>query len=266
MKRYLLIDCNNFFVSCERVFNPTLRNRPVVVLSSNDGCVIARSNEAKALGIKMGEPFFECRDLIEKHNVIYYSANFALYSDLSSRVMQILLQYAQDLEIYSIDEAFMHIDEHTDNARFNDTYYTQYATFLVKKIKQCTGLPISIGIGPTKTLAKLASSIAKKNPTYSGVFDITPYGQQEIDTLLATIEVTEIWGIGRRYGRFLTERGIKTVKAFKYADERWVRKHMTVVGLKTLWEINGKPCLSIGQISSDNEATQSITVSRFFSI
>lgn len=263
MQRYLLVDCNNFFVSCERVFNPILRNKPVVVLSSNDGCVIARSNEAKALGIKMGVPFFQCKDIIKQHNVFYYSANFALYSDMSNRVMQTLIEHCIDIEVYSIDEAFLHIQEHTDHKNFNDVYYREFAEFLIKKVKQCTGLPISIGIGATKTLAKLANGIAKKDKSLKGVFDFSVYTEEYIDETLEQIEVSEIWGVGHRYARILQGQGIKTVKAFKYANEKIIRKLMTVVGLKTLWEIQGKSCLPISQVTADKKT---IMVSRSFGI
>lgn len=263
MKRYLLVDCNNFFVSCERVFNPAIRNKPVVVLSSNDGCVIARSNEAKALGIKMGEPFFQCKDIIKQYNVYYYSANFALYSDMSNRVMQTLMMYCTDIEVYSIDEAFIHIHEHTDHKAFNDVYYREFADFLVKKVKQCTGLPISIGIGSTKTLAKLANGIAKKQGAYNGVFDFSAYTDYQVDEILEQIEISEIWGVGHRYAKMLQGYGIKTVKAFKYTHEKTIRKMMTVVGLKTLWEILGKSCLPLSQVIADK---QTIMVSRSFGI
>ncbi|HVX00653.1 MAG TPA: type VI secretion protein ImpB, partial [Candidatus Babeliaceae bacterium] len=174
MNRFFLVDCNNFFVSCERLFNPKLNNKPVVVLSSNDSCVIARSNEAKTLGIAMGAPAFECIEIFKKHNVITYSANFGLYCDMSSRVMKTLADYATDIEVYSIDEAFLFVAKPIEPATYLSEGY-----FIKKKVAQATGIPVSIGIGPTKTLAKIATRLAKKSPSYKGVFDITNH--PEID-------------------------------------------------------------------------------------
>lgn len=258
MKRFLLIDCNNFFVSCERLFNPKLRNKPVVVLSSNDGCIIARSNEAKALGIPMGAPLFQWQAVIKKHNVIVYSSNFALYGDISARVMKTIAQYATHLEIYSIDEAFLFIPEVTQSEALNNFYYTEYGLFLRKKILQHTGIPVSIGIGPTKTLAKIANKIVKKNSDYNGVFDITNKNTHDI---LHSLDVRDIWGIGSRYAKLLRSYGIHTARDFIQADGAWIKKKLTVVGHKTFLELRGISCLSLEEISDDKK---SITVSRSF--
>lgn len=260
-KRFVLADCNNFYVSCERVFDPTLQNKPVVVLGSNDACIIARSNEAKALGIPMGAPTFEWQEVFKKHKVIVYSANFALYGDMSDRVMQTLTSYAADIEIYSVDEAFLFVPSHLPAlgiSKVDPQYYLNYAYFIKNKVKQDTGIPVSIGIGPTKTLAKIANRLAKKNPHYRGAFDITD--QPAIDTLLASVAIGDVWGIGYRYAKFLQAHKIVNARDFKYADEQWVRKHLTIVGLKTLLELRGQSCSSL----EDPKPKQSIGVSRSF--
>ena len=196
-KRVVLVDCNNFFVSCERMFNPALIGKPVVVLSSNDGCVIARSNEAKALNIPMGAPAFEYVNLFKKHDVQIFSSNFSLYGDMSARVMQVLAQEASEIEVYSVDEAFLHL---VDYGHEQDAlYFAARAQLMIRKVKQYTGIPISVGIGPTKTLAKIANKIAKKNPLYRGSFDITDH--PDIDALLEKFPVADVWGVGRRYAR-----------------------------------------------------------------
>lgn len=261
-KRVVLVDCNNFFVSCERIFNPKLIGKPVVVLSSNDACIIARSNEAKKLGIKMGEPLFKARDTIKKHNVIVYSSNFPLYADISSRVMQTVTHYSTDIEIYSVDESFLYFPNYIGDFKSpNDerVYYTFYAQMVRKKVKQEVGIPVSIGMGPTKTLAKIANYLAKKNPEYNGVCDFTDHPQ--LDEILKKIEVADIWGVGYRYTQLLQRQGIYTAYDLKNSDEKWVRKNMTVNGLRTVLELRGTPCISL-QDAPDPK--QSITVSRMF--
>ena len=224
--------------------------------------MIARSNEVKALGIAMGAPAFECAALFKKHNVVVYSANFALYGDMSNRVMQMLTEYATDIEIYSVDEAFLFVPPYNQLFSFcgsEDDYYRCYAQYMRTKIKQYTGIPVSIGIGPTKTLAKVANKLAKKKPEYNGVFDITHH--PDIDSILAAFEIGDIWGIGHRYAAFLQRHNINNARAFKYANETWVRKNMTIVGLKTLLELRGTACLSLVEYP---ESKQTITVSRSF--
>lgn len=262
MKRIALVDCNNFFVSCERVFNPKLIGKPVVVLSSNDACIIARSPEAKQLGIKMGEPFFKCKDLIKRHNVFTLSSNFSLYADMSSRIMQTLAAYAADLEIYSIDEAFLHIPHIPcthESAEQQTAYYTNWARMLRAIVLRTTGIPISIGIGTTKTLAKIANNRAKKISDYAGVFDISQH--PDIDELLRTTPVSDIWGIGYRFSKFLDKYRIKNAYQFSQCNEQWVRKHMTIQGLKTMLELRGVPCLTLDETPDEKK---SITVSRMF--
>lgn len=262
MKRVILVDCNNFFVSCERIFNPKLLNKPVVVLSSNDACIIARSNEAKKLGIKMGEPLFKARDTIKKHNVIVHSSNFPLYADISSRVMQTLAHYSTDIEVYSVDESFLYFPNYIGTFKSIEdecAYYKLYAHMVRKKVKQEVGIPVSIGMGPTKTLAKVANHIAKKNPEYNGVCDLADHPQ--LDEILKKFDVADIWGVGYRYTKFLQRYGINSAYDFKNCDEKWVRKNMTVNGLRTLLELRGTPCISL-QYAPDPK--QSITVSRLF--
>ena len=229
-----LADCNNFYASCERVFNPGLKNKPVVVLSNNDGCVIARSNEAKALGIKMGEPVFKARNIIEKNNVYVFSTNFALYGDMSSRVMSLLNHMSPEIEIYSIDEAFMNFDGIKDHLKL--------ASKMRRTIKKHTGIPISIGIAKTKTLAKIANHVAKRY-TKEGVYVLT--GSDKILKILEYLPVSKIWGIGPRYSRMLNSEGIKTAYDFTQLNEEWVLKKMTIMGLRLQNELKEKSCFSI---------------------
>lgn len=258
MNRFFLVDCNNFYVSCERVFDPTLRNKPVVVLGSNDACVIARSNEAKALGIAMGVPAFECVSLFKKHNVIVFSANFALYGDMSNRVMRIMHEYATNIEIYSVDEAFLWIAPYT-GTRKEHQYYCAYGHALRLAVVQNTGIPVSIGIGQTKTLAKVANRLAKKNGVYQGVCDLT--NASYIDEILASIDIEDVWGIGHRYAAKLRDNRIENARDFKYASRAWVQKHLTIMGLKTCLELNGVSCISLQEAP---KSKQSICVSRSF--
>lgn len=258
MHHFALIDCNNFYASCERVFNPQLLSKPIVVLSSNDACIIARSNEAKALGIPMGAAAYEYQHILQKHNVIVFSANFTLYGDMSARVMQTLTSLSTDIEVYSVDEAFLFFAE--NDPRFDpQNYFTQYGQFVRDTVKQHTGIPISVGIGQTKTLAKIANHLAKKRPEYNGVCDIST--NPSIDALLSSIDVSEIWGVGYQYAKKLKRKGINTVRDFKYMDERWVKKNMTISGLQTLLELRGTACL---ELQEQSEPRQSITVSRLF--
>ena len=192
---FALIDCNNFYVSCERVFDPKLKNRPVVVLSNNDGCIIARSNEAKALGIKMGEPAFKIKHIIEQNNITVFSTNFSLYGDFSNRVMSILTSLVSDIEIYSIDEAFL------DFSIWEEKEYHEQAMYIRKIIKQRTGIPVSIGISTTKTLAKVANHVAKKSNQLGGVFILNDRAM--IKKILKQFPVEKVWGIGKRSREFL---------------------------------------------------------------
>ena len=233
---FALVDCNNFFASCETVFNPSLSGKPVVVLSSNDGCIVSRSRRAKALGIPMGAPAFEYKDFIKKHKFYVYSANFALYGDMSDRVMKTLAQFAPDLEIYSIDEAFLSL-------KGIKADLTAYGAKIRQTLKKWTGIPVSVGIGPTKTLAKIANEKAKKDPELSGVLNITDHPQ--IDNLLSTIDVADVWGIGRQYAKFLKSHNIDNALELKNASDGWIKKNLTVAGLRTVWELRGIACIHL---------------------
>ena len=251
---FALLDCNNFYVSCERLFNPRLEGRPVVVLSNNDGCIIARSNEAKALGIKMGEPFFQCRQLIAAHRVEVFSSNYPLYADLSQRVMDIIAQLEPEVEVYSIDEAFIRLPEATPAA------LRENGCRLRATIRRQVGIPVAIGFGPTKTLAKVANRVAKKQPEHGGVF-VLPEPGQERDQILADLGVEDVWGIGYRSTAKLAARGIRTALALSKADDEWLRKRLTVTGLRTAMELRGVSCLPLEQSPSPSK---SIITSRSF--
>ena len=251
---FALADCNSFYASCERVFNPKLENKPVVVLSNNDGCIVARTTEAKALGIKMGEPLFKAKNIIEKHNVKVFSSNYNLYGSMSNRVMKILEQFFPDIEIYSIDEAFMEISS------LKKIYnYSKYATKVRKIILQWTGIPVSIGVGETKTLAKIANHIVKDNPKIKGVFDITKIKNKE--NILKKIKVGKIWGIGNKLSKFLEKNNIQNAYQFLQQDNRWVQKNMSILGLKTKMELNGISCYDL---KNSFKSRKSCCVSRSF--
>lgn len=232
-----LVDCNNFYASCERVFNPRLIGRPIVVLSNNDGCVIARSEEAKALGIAMGTPAFKNEETFKRHGVEVLSSNYALYGDMSSRVMSVMRSQVSGMEIYSIDEAFLVLD---------DAHGEVFARELRARVRQWTGLPVSVGIASTKTLAKLANRVAKKTPELNGAFDLTAAGTP--DEVLARVNCADIWGIGKQLAARLAHGGILTAKDLKLADMAWVRRELGVVGERIARELNGVPCLELDEM------------------
>lgn len=250
---FALVDCNNFYVSCERVFNPALHGRPVVVLSNNDGCFIARSEEAKAIGLAMGAPAFKSRELLKKHKVAVFSANFALYGDMSSRVMATLSELAPDIEIYSIDEAFL------DMSGFKRYDLDHYARSIRKTVRQHTGIPVCIGIAPTKTLAKVANRLAKKNPGFKGVCLLTT--EQEIHAALAITQVEDIWGIGRQWSKFLHAQQLHTALDVARAPASWIRKHLHIIGARVQAELNGNSCMQLEMV---RPAKKSICTSRSF--
>jgi len=251
---YALVDCNNFFVSAERVFNSSLEGKPVIVLSNNDGCAISRSNEAKALGIKMGANFFEIENIVKQHNVQVFSTNFVLYADMSLRVKGLLNIYCPNIEDYSIDESFL--DFNGFDAHYN---LKEYCTNIADTIKQGTGIPVSVGLAPTKTLAKVANKYAKKYPGYKSVCVIDT--EDKRITALKKFEIGDVWGIGRQHTKRLTEMGIKTAFDFTQLHRAWVRKNMTVIGERTWRELLGEPCIQMESVQSDK---QSIMVSRSF--
>lgn len=247
---FALVDCNNFYASCERVFRPKLKHRPVVVLSNNDGCVIARSKEAKILGIPMGAPAFQYAQLFRLHRVEVCSSNYTLYGDMSSRVMQTLSQFSPDLQVYSIDEAFLMLE--SDHAEA-----TSHA--MRKTVLQWTGIPVSVGIAPTKTLAKVANHCAKKDPKHNGVFLMTdPILQEEI---LQKLPVGEVWGIGRQITETLSRNGIRTAWELRNSDDNWIKKRLSVTGLRTVWELRGISCLQLEEVDLPKK---SIICSRSF--
>lgn len=236
---FALVDCNNFYVSCERVFNPYLINQPVVVLSNNDGCIIARSNEAKALNIPMGAPFHIYRDFINAHRVKVYSSNYPLYGDMSNRVMMSLAEFNPNLEVYSIDEAFL---------KFNQTSGTNSrrgALKIKESIFKWTGIPVSIGLGPTKTLAKIANTFAKKN-NHHGVFDLSSKTKQE--ETLKDINIENIWGISKRWGSKLRMIGIGNALQLRDSSPRRIRQYLGVVVERIVYELQGVACLDINEI------------------
>ena len=251
-----LVDGNNFYVSCERVFNPKLENRPVVVLSNNDGCAVARSNEVKALGVRMGTPWFQMKDLAREHGIIALSSNYALYADMSNRMMAVLAQYSPDQEIYSIDECFLGLDG------FGHVDLVEYGNAIRMRVRQWVGIPVCIGIAKTKTLAKLANHSAKKELAGNdGVCDFTRMGAAELSRLFSCINVSEVWGVGRQLTRNLGDMNIHTVEDLRLADVRSLRDRFSVVLERTVAELNGVACIELGH---DMANKQQIMSSRSF--
>ena len=240
-----LVDCNNFYASCERAFNPNWNNRPVVVLSNNDGCVIARSNEAKALGIKMGVPAYQIKNEIERYGIGVFSSNYTLYGDMSNRVMTMLSSYSPNIEVYSIDECFL------DFSGFERYDLKEYGEDIVRAVTKGTGIPVSMGIAPTKTLAKVANKFAKKYKGYKGVC-IIDTEEKRIEALKRT-EIGDVWGIGHRYTKRLALYGVSTAYDFAQMPKAWVRQQMTVVGERTWKELNGEPCIDLELVTPDKK-------------
>ena len=237
-----LVDVNNFYVSCERVFNPKLRQRPVVVLSNNDGCIISRSTEAKSLGIPMGAPWFKVRKFAEQEGVIAYSSNYALYADMSNRVMSILRRFSPAQEVYSIDESFL------DFTAFRRKDLTLYAQQLRQTVLQSTGLPVCVGIAGSKTLAKLANHLAKQNPALEGVCNFNSMTMAAVDDALRDIDVSHVWGIGRNLSGHMHDASIHTAYDLKVSNAAIMRQKFSVIMEKTVRELNGTTCLELEQI------------------
>ena len=250
---YALIDCNNFYASCERLFRPQLNGKAVVVLSNNDGCVIARSNEAKALGIPMGAVYFEYVVFFKLHNVTVFSANFALYGDLSNRVMNILSEYSPDIEIYSIDEAFLKL------AGFEKFNLNDYGKEMKRNVTRSTGIPISVGIAPTKSLAKVANKIAKKFPKETGGSYVIDTEEKRIKALKWT-KIEDVWGIGRQLSKKLKLLNVHNAYEFTQLSEGWIKKNMSIVGLRLKKDLSGIPVLDLEEV----EKKQSIACTRSF--
>jgi len=252
-KVFALVDCNNFYVSCERVFNPRLKTKPVIVLSNNDGCAVARSNEVKALGIKMGAPAFQIADLIKKHDIQVYSSNYALYGDMSDRVMNTLATFTPNIEIYSIDEAFLDLSDIKEQDR------AQFCQNVRKTVYQWTGIPVSVGVATTKTLAKIANRIAKKSEKTRGFLDLThsPY----LAHALERTEVDDIWGVGPKYARYLKKHGIFNALQFKHADSFMIQKKMGICGTRMQKELDEQSCFPL---ECNPSAKKNLSVSRSF--
>jgi DNA polymerase V len=252
---FALIDCNNFFVSCERVFRPELEGKPVVVLSSNDGCAVARSNEAKALGIPMGAPAFQFREIFERHNVVKFSANFDLYGDFSRRIIRILTTITPRIEVYSVDESFL------DLSQLPIIDYTAWGKTVRTQILQWTGIPVSIGIAPTKTLAKLASDRAKKDPALQGVLDIITVDAPDRVAYLAAFPIGDIWGVGRRLAPRLRAEGLSTALDLAQASPRRAQQLMGIHGRQLVAELRGTSC---HPLEREGKPAQSIAATRTF--
>ncbi len=233
-----LIDCNNFYASCEQVFAPKLEGHPIVVLSNNDGCVVARNSESKKLGIPMGAPWHQVKKTARRHGVQAFSSNYALYGDMSARVMKILTSFSPAVEIYSIDEAFLDLTGAPAKS------LTEYGQRICKTVHQGTGIPVSVGIASTKTLAKVANHIAKKNPETCGVLDLEKI-KLHLDSLLTQIAVGDIWGVGRRWSKKLYHAGITNGRELRDADTRWIRNKFNVVLERTVLELRGQPCIDL---------------------
>ncbi len=249
---YALVDCNNFFVSCERAFQPGLEGKPVVVLSNNDGCVVARSNESKTMGIKMGTPFFKIKDMVDSGRLEVRSSNYVLYGDLSRRVMKILSEVIPSIEVYSIDEAFLDLEGIPEDR------YSQICGNLVKRVRRETGIPVSIGVAATKTLAKVASHFAKKYPGYRGVCIID--NDEKMHKALSLTTIGDVWGIGWRGAPKLEAVGVKTAQDFIERPVEWVQRRMGITGVRTWNELQGRKMI----LKEEQERKQSICTSRSF--
>ena len=250
-KKVALIDCNSFYVSCERLFNPKIRKKPVVVLSNNDGCIVSRSNEAKALGIKMGEPYFKAKSIIIKNNVQVFSSNYSLYGDISRRVMRTLKRFNSDIEVYSIDEAFL------DLSNFSDDEIEYVGKEIRSTVLQWTGIPTSIGIAKTKTLSKVANHIAKKKE--SGITSFI--GIENIDPILEKVEINDVWGVGRQLTKFYHQNRIYNAKQLKNISNTWIKKSSNVLSSRTAMELRGIPCINFEKTTIKRK---SCVVSRSF--
>ncbi len=252
---FAMVDCNNFYASCERVFDPALLGKPIVILSNNDGCVIARSEEAKLLGVPMGAPEFKYRKFFIDNNVVVRSSNYALYGDMSARVMEILRQLSNNVEVYSIDEAFAELSTNI----YDDL--NEYGQFIKQTIFNWTGLPVSVGIATSKTLAKVANHIAKKRPKHDGVLNLINVA--DIDSILQEVDIQKIWGIGHNLTIRLNRFGINTALDLKrtIANKQWVRKQISVTGLRTVLELNGISCIHMSEVK---EIRKGILTSRMF--
>ena len=247
MSVFALVDCNNFYASCERIFQPLLANKPIAILSNNDGCVIARSNEAKALGLPMGAPAHKFASFFRQHDVQVFSSNYPLYGDMSQRVMEMLRQFTPELEVYSIDEAFLHFDG------FGTYNMEDYGQQMRQRVGKWTGMPVSIGFGPSKGLAKVANRVAKKfADRTNGVYVID--SEEKRIKALKWLPIADVWGIGKRHAKRLALNGTQTAYDFTQLSDEWVRKHMTVVGLRLKKDLEGKASIPMELTASPKKA------------
>lgn len=257
MPQFALVDVNNFYVSCERVFNPALENKPVVVLSNNDGCAVARSNEVKALGVKMGTPWFQMQELAREHGILAYSSNYTLYANMSDRVVAILRGFAPEVEVYSIDESFLRIETVAHLYGGPESMGQQIRS----RVKQWTGLPVCVGIGPSKTLAKFANHLAKKHAVFEGVCDLHTLTRPQRLQWMASVDVGEVWGVGSRIKKRLALMGIHSVLDLRNAPPKAMRQHFGVVMERTCNELRGISCLALEEVAPPK---QQIISSRSF--
>ena len=254
---FALVDCNNFFVSCERVFRPDLIDKPVAVLSNNDGCVVARSNEVKALGIPMGAPQFQYRDVLRANKVELFSANFPLYGDFSRRVVETLKSFTPNIEVYSIDESFLEVGSLLiDN-------YQQWAQNISQTVFKQTGIPVSVGVATSKTLAKAATEIVKKNPQIKGGLSLEGLSPKDIHRWLDKLPVQDVWGIGRRLGPKLNRLGVRTASDLSQVGPKWAKQQLTVIGERTVRELKGEACFALSRERVDS-GQKSLAVTRSF--
>lgn len=252
MAVFALVDCNNFYASCEKLFDPKLKNKPVVVLSNNDGCVVARSAEVKALGIPMGVPWFKLRDEAKRHGIVAFSSNYSLYAELSNRVVEVLSQFSPNIEVYSIDESFLEL------SGFGRLGYQAYGAEIRERVADWLGLAVCVGIGPSKTLAKLANHAAKKNLAgMHGVCDFTTMSPAALDALFSRIEVGEVWGVGRKIETRLEAIGIRTVQQLRDADAELMRSKFSVVVERTVRELRGVSCLELQEVVPEKQQIMS---------
>lgn len=255
---FALVDVNNFYASCEQLWEPRLRNRPLVVLSNNDGCVVARSKEAKAIGVPMGAPWFQLRDMARQHGIVAMSSNYELYADMSNRVVEVLRDFSPVIEVYSIDESFLCLDGLQGLCKGSLAAYGQD---IRQRVARWVGLPVCVGMADTKTLAKFANHLAKKNPCFDGVCDLAALSGAELDDWMARNAVGEVWGVGRRISKRLESLGVRTVLDLKRADPEQIRRAFSVVLQKTVQELNGCSCLPLELMAP---AKQQIMSSRSF--
>jgi DNA polymerase V len=242
---FALVDCNNFYASCERVFNPHLKNKPVCILSNNDGCVISRSNEAKAIGLEMGVPIFKVPpSFLKKYDVQVLSSNYTLYGDMSQRVVDTLKQFTNQIEVYSIDESFLIISNYTND-------FNEYGKLIQQTVQKWTGIPVSVGIATSKTLAKAGNHIAKKTPEFNGVANLVE--NPETDELLSRMNVNKVWGVGSQYTKFLNSINITNAKQLKYSDTKFIQKNMTKLGSQTVLELRGIACKDLEEEIQDKK-------------